>query len=233
MNKKSKISKWKKAKRSFLFYVYNLFAFPLLYLMLHLYYFLLKWKSQGMEQVETAVRSGKPLIFAFFHGDLLGILWQGRLTINPRKIHIMTSPSRDGQFLGRILRSFGYQTVIGSSASKSLAGFRGLVSKLKDGNYAAVAVDGPRGPRLQVKSGVLLLAKMTDGIVIPVIYHFNKSWTMRSWDKMEIPKPFSTITVKILNPLTIPDNTDNDMLVYDLRLKLEEVMMKEKQSNVG
>ncbi|GAB4323296.1 MAG: lysophospholipid acyltransferase family protein [Candidatus Sumerlaeia bacterium] len=211
-------------KRRLTFFLLNVFAYPVLWVVLRVWPLTLRWRMNGVEEVYRLVRSRRPLIFAFWHGDLLGIFWNGRRHVPAHRIHIMISPSRDGRFLGRLIRLMGYRSVTGSSASRGVSGLKGLMKVLNRGDYVALALDGPRGPRHVVKPGALFLAQRTGAAIIPVVYRPRRRWVARSWDRLEIPRPFSTIDVYVLSPLEIPAETPHEELMDGIRADLERRM---------
>jgi lysophospholipid acyltransferase (LPLAT)-like uncharacterized protein len=223
---KRKTNKRRKAlKRRVNFILLNIVGYPILWVVLRVWPWMLRYKMNGAERLYELMESGRPLIFAFWHGQLLGIYWNGRQHVRADRINIMVSPSRDGRFLGRLLGFMGYRTVTGSSSSKGIAGLREMMEVLEKGDYAAIAVDGPRGPRHEVKSGPLFLARHTGAVIIPVIYHFEKKWAIRSWDRLEVPRPFSTIHVDILHTLEVPSKMDHEHHLDQLRKELEDGMI--------
>ena len=120
----------------------------------------------------------------------------------------------------------GFGAVRGSSARGGIRAFLGLNRKLRAGMNTALALDGPRGPRFNVKTGALLLAKTSGAILLPFAVHCNSKITLRSWDRCEIPLPFSRCEVKLGKPVAIPANTNEDTLkTYrtELENKLREL----------
>ena len=60
------------------------------------------------------------------------------------------------------------------------------------GHATAFTVDGPRGPARVAQPGAVWLSKATGNPVIPVpLPRPRRHWTLRSWDRTQIPKPFT------------------------------------------
>lgn len=220
-------------KRRVSFFLFNVIGYPILWVVLRLWPLTLRWRPDNIEEVYRQTRAGGPLIFAFWHSDLMCIYWAGRMHAPARRIHIMISPSRDGRLLMRLIRLMGYRSVTGSSASRGVSGLKALLEVLKRGDYVAMALDGPRGPRQEIKPGALFLAQHTGATIIPCIFRCRRKWTVRSWDRQELPKPFSRIDVTILPPVTVPAGMPHDELVGPFRQSLEKQMIEAKERKVN
>lgn len=135
---------------------------------------------------------GRPLVFAFLHGSQVGLLRFPR----PARTTVLASLSRDGALQARVLASLGFEVVRGSSSRGGDAGLVALVRAVKRGAAAAIAVDGPRGPRGVVKPGALFVARATRGVVVPVACAASRCLRLRrSWDHFAIPAPWSRVAI--------------------------------------
>ncbi|HVH55093.1 MAG TPA: lysophospholipid acyltransferase family protein [Vicinamibacterales bacterium] len=158
-----------------------------------------RWKIQGAEQYDAAVASGKQPILALWHGRIL----PGLHYFRNRRIVVITSQNFDGEWIARILHRFGFGTARGSS---SRGGARALVQMrrdLADGRPAAFTVDGPRGPARVVQRGVVFLAGATGHPILPYHIESDRHWTLNSWDRTQIPKPFSTVALVMGEPMCV------------------------------
>ena len=119
----------------------------------------------------------------------------------------MVSQSRDGDFVALGLRLLGIKTIRGSSRRKSknkggLSALNDLVEHVRTGQPAYLAVDGPRGPRNRVHKGIAALSQQTGAAVLNVVAVPTRRWIFkRSWDRFQIPKPFSRIDIFIDPPI--------------------------------
>ena len=159
----------------------------------------LTWQVEGAEHYEAAVRSGRQPILAFWHGRILPSLYYFR----NRRIVVITSQNFDGEWIARIITRFGYGTARGST---SRGGARALVQMrrdLADGRPVAFTIDGPRGPARVAQAGAVWLAGATGHPIVPFHIEADRSWTTKSWDRAQIPKPFATMRVAIGTPFTI------------------------------
>ena len=131
---------------------------------------------------------GRSLV-AFWHGD------QVALTACALRPVVLVSRSRDGEIGALAARMLGYQVVRGSTSQGAVAGALGLARTLRRGGEAALAADGPRGPRHRAASSAGRLASMAGASLIPVGVAVSRSWRLSSWDQMTIPAPFAAVAV--------------------------------------
>jgi len=164
-------------------------------------------------------------IVAHFHQDELALVHQ-RTNSN---FCTMTSTSTDGEMMTRFLKLMGYQSVRGSTTRGGASALLQMIKlcSLKKLN-PVIAVDGPRGPIYKVKSGVIELAKQTGFPILPVTLTYSSAFCIqKSWNKAKIPKPFSKVTIKFGNLITIPDNADR-IKIKELSDKLEKELLSLK-----
>ena len=148
--------------------------------------------------------SGKQPIFAFWHGRILPatLFWKHR------GIVVITSQNFDGEWIAGIIRRFGYGSARGST---SRGGARALVQLRRDlaaGKPAAFTLDGPRGPARVAQPGAVFLAGATGQPILPFHIECSSAWSMRSWDRTQIPKPRSLVGVAIGRPIHVPATSE-------------------------
>jgi lysophospholipid acyltransferase (LPLAT)-like uncharacterized protein len=88
------------------------------------------------------------------------------------------------------------------------------------GRPSGFAVDGPRGPARKVQPGAVWLAKLTGSPVVPFHMEASSFWSLKSWDRTQIPRPFSTVALTVGAPIDVPGNADEAVLEAR-RLELE------------
>src|SRR5262245_4845371 len=157
------------------------------------------WKVEGDHYYDEAIRAGRPPIMAFWHGRILSGTWVFR----NRGIVVMASANFDGQWISRIIRRFGFGAVAGST---SRGGARALVEmkrEIERGNPVAFTLDGPRGPARVAQPGAVWLAGATGSPILSFHAESTEAWTTRSWDKTQVPKPFSTVALAIHAPIFV------------------------------
>jgi lysophospholipid acyltransferase (LPLAT)-like uncharacterized protein len=153
-----------------------------------------------------------PKIFVFWHNRLalVSIIWH-RLVLKhapERKIAGLISASKDGGLLTEIFHYFGIEPVRGSSSRRGPQALREMVSKAGEGYDLAITPDGPRGPRYQVQEGAISLAQLTGQVIVPLSYHTPWKIRLKSWDRFQIPLPFSRCAVVVGQPMRVPRGID-------------------------
>lgn len=126
-------------------------------------------------------------VYSFWHGNAFTML----VISKGSNIVIMASKSRDGDLMAGLLEYFGYQVVRGSSSRGGQRGMLELIRHAKNGDNLAFAADGPRGPFHKTKAGVIYAASKTGLPVVPVCSCARHKIRLKSWDRFEIPLPFS------------------------------------------
>ncbi len=142
--------------------------------------------------------TAKPVVACFWHGEQAGMFAHPRT----RPVVVLASLSKDGALQSRILRRLGFVVVRGSSSRRGAAGLKGVVDAMRQGADAAFAVDGPRGPLHQVKTGAILAAQQTGAILMPVTIRASRAWVFnRAWDRYALPKPFAEVVIARHKPI--------------------------------
>jgi lysophospholipid acyltransferase (LPLAT)-like uncharacterized protein len=147
---------------------------------------------------------GDAAIYCFWHRCVIpaAYLWRNK------NIRVLTSRSRDGEIIARIIERFGFQAVRGSSSRGAVAGVRALERELAENKMVAFTIDGPRGPIYVAKPGPVLLAKLTGKRIVCFYIAVEKAWVLHSWDRFVIPKPFSRACVRVSAPIYVPADAD-------------------------
>ncbi|HJT00458.1 MAG TPA: lysophospholipid acyltransferase family protein [Terriglobales bacterium] len=164
----------------------------------------------------------RPMIWAFWHRCL--ILATHRF--QKRDIAVLTSRSFDGEIISRIIEKFGYYAVRGSSRRGALGAVLGARRELEAGRAVAFTVDGPLGPLYEAKPGPVVLSRLTGVQVIAFHIALEHAWTLGTWDRMLVPKPFSRAFVHFSAPMLVPAGSDEVQMEgqrRDLQMTLEHV----------
>jgi lysophospholipid acyltransferase (LPLAT)-like uncharacterized protein len=164
---------------------------PLAYMIICLLGVTLRFEDLSEPGAEPAYHTPPPLIYALWHRCLLACAWRFR----NGPIYILVSQSFDGELIARTVQRLGFVAVRGSSSRDGAVGLRSLQRAYLAGNYCAITADGPRGPSQIAKPGVTQLAQNVNAPVGAIYLHPHRAWTLRSWDRFLIPKPFSRVTV--------------------------------------
>jgi lysophospholipid acyltransferase (LPLAT)-like uncharacterized protein len=176
----------------------------------------LRWRAEGLEHLDAIARSGRQPVMAFWHGRILPATFFFRR----RGIVVMISENFDGEWIAGIIERFGYNTARGSTSRGGRRALLQLSRELAAGRPAGFAVDGPRGPARVAQPGAVWLAKATGHPVLPFHLEADRYWTMNSWDRTQIPRPFATVALAVGEPLEVPRDA-SDEGVEAARLELE------------
>jgi lysophospholipid acyltransferase (LPLAT)-like uncharacterized protein len=160
----------------------------------------LRWRVEGLEHYDAIVRSGRQPVMAFWHGRILTAAYYFRR----RGIVVITSENFDGEWIARIIERLGYGTARGSTSRGARRALLQLVRDMKRGRPAGFTLDGPRGPAHVAQPGAVWLAGATGNPLLPFHLEASSHWTLASWDRTQIPKPFSTVSIVLGAPIDVP-----------------------------
>jgi len=150
----------------------------------------------------------RPFIFCIWHNRLaLSLLMYddyAKRRQQPHRLAAIVSASKDGGLFARILEHFGVQPVRGSSSRRGPQALLELTTWAERGYDLAITPDGPRGPGYVVQDGVVGLAQLTGRPIVPASQHLSWKVCLKSWDRFQIPLPFSRATMKFGEPLLVP-----------------------------
>src|SRR6476659_682072 len=177
----------------------------------------LRWKTEGLEHFDAIVRGGHQPVMAFWHGRILPATYYFRR----RGIVVITSENFDGEWIAGIIERFGYGTARGSTSRGGRKALLQLTREMAAGKPAGFTIDGPRGPGRVAQPGAVWLAKATGNPVLPFHLEASRHWTLKSWDRTQIPKPFATVALAVGEPFTVPSDADESAL-EEARRSLEQ-----------
>jgi lysophospholipid acyltransferase (LPLAT)-like uncharacterized protein len=148
----------------------------------------------------------RPLIGSFWHSCIIPATYICRNL----GVRVMSSNSYDGEYMGRIIRRFGFVAVKGSSSRNAVRALLGLRRALTEGWSVAFTLDGPRGPRHKVKPGPVALGR-SSGVPLTMFHAaVDKAWVLNSWDRMMIPLPFSRVLVRFGKLIRVPAGASDE-----------------------
>jgi lysophospholipid acyltransferase (LPLAT)-like uncharacterized protein len=133
----------------------------------------------------------------------------------------MVSASKDGGFLAAILECFQVHPVRGSSSRRGRQALLELTTYAEQGYDLAITPDGPRGPRYKVQEGVMSLARVTGLPIVPFSFHVRWKIQVKSWDRFQIPLPFSRCEFVMGEQFFVPREASDEEREA-LRQQLEE-----------
>jgi lysophospholipid acyltransferase (LPLAT)-like uncharacterized protein len=154
-----------------------------------------------------------PVIIAFWHNrTALMAYFYERYNVG-RTALTFISRSRDGQFMTDVAARFGIKAVRGSSSRHGTAAMLAAIRAAKDPHVdIAITPDGPRGPRYQIRPGIIRLAQATQRPIVAVTYSLRWKYQLKSWDRFHVPFPFSSCHLITSEPIFVPHGATEDEL---------------------
>lgn len=141
------------------------------------------------------------------------LFWHGRLAMmsfayshwwaKGRLARVIISDHKDGEIIARVIKFFGIGTIRGSSSKGGAKALINAFKEIKSGNDVIITPDGPRGPAYSIADGAVIIAQKQNVNIQTLNYEASKFWQFKSWDKMILPKPFSTITYTLSEPFSL------------------------------
>jgi len=165
-------------------------------------------------------------------GQYIIAFWHNRMIVMPlifsryyrrKGATVLTSASREGSLVERVVRSFGMDVVRGSSSRRGAAALLALSDRMKADYDVIVTPDGPRGPCYRLGPGIVFLSQRSGQPVMPIRVDYSRFIELKSWDRFRIPLPFSRIDVT-LEPLFFARPTDSEEAFEAERVRLEKSM---------
>ncbi|SMF38143.1 lysophospholipid acyltransferase family protein [Pseudobacteriovorax antillogorgiicola] len=120
----------------------------------------------------------------------------------------MVSSDLPGEIIVKVLSFFGYDSIRGEPARGGRVALREIYAKIPSGIKVAMTVDGPEGPRHEVKAGVVAIASTKAIPILPVAAVADRYWELKTWDRLRIPKPFAKVRVMYGQPIVIKENCE-------------------------
>ena len=134
---------------------------------------------------------------------------------------VMVSSSTDGQYVARLPHELGFETVRGSRNSHGVEALKGMLRAVRRGENGAIVADGSQGPPLLAQPGAILVASRTGVPIIPMVWSASSYFTIRSWDRTALPRPFAKIDFFFGEPLQVQARLSHSE-IEEYRLLLEE-----------
>ena len=191
-----------------------------------------KFEVEGWENHDAVTENGGLPIYVFWHERIMMTTYWWR----NRKIVVLTSQSRDGEYIARFIQRFGYGAVRGSSSRGAVGAVLKMAKLMRAGCTTCFVVDGPRGPRHEAKTGPALLAKRSGHPILPVTMALKKHWTLPSWDRFQVPKPFTRAKVFVAPPIYVAADADDKELERkrcEVQRVLDDLTQRAEQWRAG
>ena len=183
----------------------------------------LRIQEENREEVDAIHARGERLIFCLWHDELFSLIPVSRQL----RVVSIVSPSSDGDMLARILASKNVGAVRGSSTRGGVRALLSLARMMKNEPvHACITVDGPAGPRHKNKEGPFFLANRSNVRIMPVRISARHALRFPTWDKFQVPLPFSGVTIRFGHAWDegkkeVPDIEESTMARVSARLEKE------------
>lgn len=158
--------------------------------------------KQNYEVIDRLNKDKQNYVLAFWHGTML-LPWYLHGSQN---FAALTSKSKDGDLLARILKKWKYKVIRGSSSTGGDVALGIMVDYAKNKYSIAITPDGPRGPRQNFKAGAVITAKKTGIPLVLAGVGFKRKKFLSNWDKFEIPYFLTTAKIIYSDPIHIHSN---------------------------
>jgi lysophospholipid acyltransferase (LPLAT)-like uncharacterized protein len=146
------------------------------------------------------------VLFASWHQRF----YAGIAYLRPYQPAIMISQSADGEMIASIARAIGWTPVRGSSSRGGAAAMTGMIDCVSKSRIGGHIVDGPRGPARTIKPGLIRIAQRAQASIMPVYVAYARPWEARSWDRFQVPWPFSRVLIRFGRLIAVPDELESE-----------------------
>ena len=171
----------------------------------------------------------KPFIICVWHNRLVYSMYVYCNSIKPisgRRLAAMVSASKDGALLVELLKAFDIDPVRGSTSRRGRQALLELSRKMKAGLHLAITPDGPRGPCYEIQDGIVSLARLRGLPIIPLGCSSGRKYCFNSWDRFQLPMPFTRCDVVYGLPLQVPrdlDDVQRAAIREELKCRMEAI----------
>jgi len=186
------------------------------------------WKVEihGEQNLERARGEGGGYFMALWHGRML----IGLPHYAGRGHQVLVSPSEDGDISERLLKSFGYRVIRGSSSRGGARALRAMLAALHEGDVLVITPDGPRGPMHSMNPGLAWMSRATGYGIVPCGFAAEKAWRASSWDRLTIPKPGSRVVFWYGEPIWVERGADETAQARATELIGERMLDAERRA---
>lgn len=177
---------------------------------------------EGRAHLDAFQDAGKPFAIAAWHGRLMLVPYM--LQSRKQTVYALASKHGDGELIALWMTRLGMHFIRGSSSSGGARALIEMRRRAAEGAVIAVTPDGPRGPRMRVKNGIVVAAQASNIPIVATSYSSPSAKMLSSWDRQLLLKPFSKVFITIGAPVAPPASRDAAD-IEACRLQLEETMI--------
>ena len=181
----------------------------------------LRLSIEGERAYRALRRAGRPVVIMVWHGKIFSAPYIFRR----RGIMPLVSPSQDGELIARLIDDWGYKVIRGSGSHVMKRAWIYLKRELEAGGEVLIVADGPTGPDRVLKMGGIKLAAETGAVLVPYTFAAAGKKVFRSWDRFEVPHPFSRAAAVYGEPIEIGRGLDAQGLENE-RQRVEKILVE-------
>lgn len=185
-----------------------------------------RFRVEGWQHLAQAERTGRPILWSLWHGQLMGYVAFGVRYLDPtRFVAVMVGDDR-GDTLGALATRLGGKTFRVDMEGNPVAAGRAVlrvIRAMQSGSQSVIAPDGPDGPPYVPKAGVAYLARKARAVIIPAGAWARPALHLRRWDRYLLPFPFARFHVVLGAPIEVEEDADQDLLLDEISRRLHKV----------
>lgn len=189
-----------------------------------------RFQLNGQAHFLTAIDSGKPIIFAAWHGMTMMLVGLFRNRLDFGSIVLILPDDWRGQTLVIFAEKLGAQpfpmNLEGDASMATARKLAQLVKVVKGGCYCYLTPDGPFGPAYVMKPGLTYIAQKTGAVILPIGAYARHGYRLNRWDRYTIPYPFSRIAVEVGEPVVVEKGMDLTAVNHTLTHTLNQVTLQ-------
>lgn len=199
----------------------NQFLGSLIYHTYRLWCGSLRYTEINRKSIEQYTHHGQPVVLCLWHDELFPLIYLKK----DLSIICLVSQSGDGDLLAGVLQRMGLETARGSSGRGGVRALLEAVRRMHEAKVCGcVTVDGPRGPRHIVKDGAIFLAWRSGAPIVPIRLFMDQAHSFASWDRFQLPLPFSHVTMVCADPYHVEANIKEPEVLAAERQKLADIL---------
>ena len=180
----------------------------IIYIYLKFVYLTSKWELVWTDTIlKKQLNTLDGLLFAFWHNR---IAFSMHILKKYDNVFALVSSHTDGKIITDVIKAMNYGVIEGSTNINATRGGHSIINTLELGNKIVITPDGPIGHVHKINSSITKIAYKYNKPLIPISCMATKYFTLNSWDKMMIPKPFGKIVVTIGSSIILSGNANID-----------------------
>lgn len=171
------------------------------------------WLVKNTNTIENYVKKNESIIICFWHNRLLmaPFCWSW-----DKKFKMLISSHSDGRIISQAVSHLGIDTITGSSRKQNISSLKEIINQIKINSTLGLTPDGPRGPREEIKDGLVSILRKTKVTILPLSYSAKFQIHLNTWDKFIFVTPFNKFVVVWGNPIkynTSKTSKENKILI--------------------